>query len=166
MTDRRRRAVLRGVAVGASASLAGCLGGSTETLGTFDPEAPAEEAGRECPETEVLDTDVRLRGTVTSTFFGSSGKEWHFELQAGEELDVNLYLEETRGGYRLPSIQILDPDGKALVDVGQPSANIHSIAAETDGAYTVRIRNRPLVGTNDYIVRVTWYDGEGCATET
>lgn len=166
MGDRRRRAVLGGGGAIASVALAGCLGGNTESLGEFEPEPPVNAGSLECPESEVVDANVRLRGRVTSALLGSSGKEWDVVLEAGEELDVNLYKEKPRADYRLPGIEILDPDGAALVDVSKPSANIHSIAADADGVYTVRITNRPLVGTNDYVVRITWYDGQGCATET
>ncbi|WP_256298135.1 hypothetical protein [Haloarchaeobius salinus] len=164
--DRKRRTFLGGAGAVASATLAGCLSGSTETLGTYDPEAPADEVGRECPEAEFLDENVRLRGRLTSSLIGSAAKEWHIELQAGEELDVYLYKERPRADYHLPALVILDPDGAALVDVSEPSATIHSIAAAADGTYTVRIKNRPLLGTNDYVVRATWYDGEGCAADT
>jgi hypothetical protein len=160
-----RRTVVGGVGVAASVSLAGCLSGSTESLGEFEPERPAGEPGVDCPESEVVDANVRLRGRVTSSLIGSAAKEWHVQLRAGEELDVYLYKERPRADYRLPSIQILDPEGDAIVDVGKPSANIHSIAADVDGAYTVRIRNRPLIGTNDYVVRIIWYGGEGCAND-
>lgn len=161
-----RRELLGAGALAGTVSLAGCLGGNTESLGEFEPEPPVNAGSLECPESEVLEENVRLRGRLTSALLGSSGKEWDIVLEAGEELNVNLYLENPRADYRLPSLEILDPDGEALVDVSQPSANIHSIAADTDGAYTVRINNRPLVGTNDYIVRVTWFGGEGCATHT
>lgn len=83
-------------------------------------------------------------------------------MQSGEELEVTLNKPDPRGDYRIPGIVIIDPDGRTLVEEQRPSSNDHAITAETDGAYTVRVRNRYLTENHRYVVGITWYGSTGC----
>lgn len=164
--DVDRRTCLAAVGAAGASALAGCISGSTEDHGTFEADRTADEPTGACVEEELVDESFLLAGRVLSLVHRSAAMEWQVDMQPGEELEVYTYKRNPRESYGLPGIEILDPDGRALVDKGQPSSNRHVIESGSEGTYTVRVRTRYYTENYHYSVTITWYDDTGCAGGT
>jgi hypothetical protein len=162
MVDVDRRRCLAVVGAAGASALAGCISGSTDDRGEFVADRAAAKRGEPCDGEELVDESFRLRGRAVSVVHGSAAKEWRVEMESGEELEVTMFKRDPRGNYRIPRIAIIDPNGQALVEKGRPSSNDHAVTAETDGTYTVRVRNRYLTEDHGYMVAITWYGTTGC----
>jgi len=159
-----RRTCLAAGATAGLAALAGCVSGSTEDRGEFEPDRAGAEQFGGCAEDEVVDDDFRLMGRAIATVFGSSAREWQIEIGADETLEVYVYTTERGARYGLPNIEIRDPDGNALVEARGTASNDHGIESDTGGTYTVRVSSRYLTENHDYRAVITWYDDTGCST--
>jgi hypothetical protein len=162
VVDVDRRTCLTAVGAAGASALAGCISGSTEDRGELEPERPASGTADECVEETLFEKSVFLMGRALSVLLGSASLEWQIDLQSGEELEVYLGKPDPRADYRIPGVAIVDPDGRALVEKRRPPSNDHAVTAETDGTYTVRVRNRYLTENHRNVVAITWYGSTGC----
>lgn len=118
-------------------SVAGCAGNSDSGVGS---ETVGEVSCRE--ETVVDEFD---------TYNAGESITWRFDLEEGEELEIEAVQsgEEAR-----PKVDIKDPRGDSIAEVG-PSENIRrTITADSSGTYYVEFVNEALVNDGQWDITI------------
>lgn len=130
-----RRSFLGGVSSGIVISVAGCTGSSDDSEGS---------GGIGCQEETVVDE--------FDTYSAGESITWRFDLDEGEELEIEALQsgEEAR-----PKLEVKNPNGNTIAEVG-PSENIHrTITADTSGTYYVKFVNEAMVNNGQWDITIT-----------
>ncbi|WP_222919002.1 hypothetical protein [Natrinema sp. SYSU A 869] len=128
-----RRSFLGMISSGVALSVAGCTGSGDS--GSSD--------GGNCHEETVVDE--------FDTYSAGESITWRFDLEEGAELEMKAVQsgEEAR-----PKLEVKDPNGNTIAEVG-PSENIRrTITADTSGNYYVEFVNEAMINSGQWDITI------------
>lgn len=122
------------------ASISGCTNGASQ-----DPTTPQQ--------TTCRTVDREFTNTVyddLDSWDAGSSPTWDFELDRGDA----IYVRAVRVNEARPALEVKDPAGELILDVG-PSENIERrVTADEAGTYYVTLRNEAFLTTGQWDVTI------------
>lgn len=136
-----RRGFLSAVGLSALTGLSGCGEGSGSS---------GSSGGSPCREKEVMDE--------FDTYVAGGGYSYRIDLESGQELEIEAV--RTGDGAR-PKVEVEDPRGSTIVEVG-PKQNIRrTVTARSDGTHYIRFVNEARVTSGTWDTTIT-FRTSGC----
>lgn len=134
-----RRSVLGAIGSGLAISLAGCAGSD----GGDNDDGSNGISEESCQEETVVDE--------FDTYSAGESITWRFELEPDEELEISAVQS---GGEARPKLEVKDPNGNTIAEIG-PSENIRrTITADASGNYYVEFVNKAMVNSGQWDITI------------
>lgn len=159
-----RRELLAGLGTAGAVGLSGCLsssGNGGEFRGEYTGN-PATQFEEGCHRGEIIEDQVRLSGTVSSSVVGTASATWRLDIESGEHLMITVAARDPRSGTPSPpTVTFLDPDGSVLLE-RTDAQSTYDVTLSAPGEYELRVRSGELVDRHWWRVTVGWDPQEEC----